>query len=187
MQKLYCYVDETGQDTKGELFLVSVIITEKEQEKLRYKLNQIEERSRKKNAKWIKTKKEVKEKYLSEIFNSNLLKNKIFYAQYSHTKTYIDLTILSVAKAILRKADKKYTSNVYIDGLPKSQTRKFGAGLRKLNIKVRKVRGVKDQSEILIRLADSIVGFVRDHLEKEKYTYSLYSRAIRNKIIQELK
>lgn len=92
-----------------------------------------------------------------------------------------------VAKAILKKADKKYTSNVIIDGLPKGQMRRFGAGLRKLNIKVRKVRGAKDQNEILIRLADSIVGFVRDHIEKEKYTNPLYSRAIRNKVLQELK
>ena len=26
--KLYCYVDETGQDTQGRLFIVSVIIPE---------------------------------------------------------------------------------------------------------------------------------------------------------------
>lgn len=187
MQKLYCYVDETGQDTKGELFLVSVVITEKEQEKIRDKLKTIEKQSKKKNPKWIKTKEEVKEKYLLGIIESNLFKNKIFYAQYSQTKIYTDLTIYSVAKAILKKATKNYTSNVIIDGLPKNQRRKFGAGLRKLNIKVRKVRGAKDQNEILIRLADAIVGFIRDHLEKEKYTDSLYSRATKNEVIQELK
>lgn len=27
-QKLYCYVDETGQDTEGRLFLVSVVVTD---------------------------------------------------------------------------------------------------------------------------------------------------------------
>lgn len=26
--KLYCYVDETGQDTKGKFFLVTVVIEE---------------------------------------------------------------------------------------------------------------------------------------------------------------
>jgi len=29
-QKLYCYVDETGQDTAGKIFIVSVVIIEKE-------------------------------------------------------------------------------------------------------------------------------------------------------------
>lgn len=187
MQKLYCYVDETGQDTRGELFLVSVVITEKEQEKLRNKLKTIEEQSRKKNPKWIKTKKEVKEKYLSGVIENSLFKNKIFYAQYSHTKIYTDLTIYSVAKAILRKASKNYTANIFIDGLSKNERKKFSVGLRKLNIKVRKVRGAKDQNEILIRLTDAIAGFIRDYLEKEKYTNKFYSRAVRNGIIQKLK
>ena len=26
IKKLYCYVDETGQDTKGALFLVTVVV-----------------------------------------------------------------------------------------------------------------------------------------------------------------
>lgn len=34
MEKLYCSVDETGQDTKGELFLVSMVISKAEREHL---------------------------------------------------------------------------------------------------------------------------------------------------------
>ena len=41
-QKLYCYVDETGQDTEGRLFLVSVVITEQEREEFARELEQIE-------------------------------------------------------------------------------------------------------------------------------------------------
>lgn len=33
-QKLYCYVDETGQDTKGKLFIVVAIVIEKEKDEL---------------------------------------------------------------------------------------------------------------------------------------------------------
>ncbi len=29
-QKIYCYVDETGQDTHGDLFIVSVIVSDQE-------------------------------------------------------------------------------------------------------------------------------------------------------------
>ncbi len=42
MQKIYCYVDETGQDTKGEFFLVSVVIAKDERDNLIEKLEEIE-------------------------------------------------------------------------------------------------------------------------------------------------
>jgi hypothetical protein len=44
-QKLYCYVDETGQDTDGRLFLVSVVVTEQEQEAFARELERIEAES----------------------------------------------------------------------------------------------------------------------------------------------
>ena len=47
MQKLYCYVDETGQNTKGRLFIVSVIVTEGEREELARQLEEIEKASKK--------------------------------------------------------------------------------------------------------------------------------------------
>ena len=31
-QKLYAYVDESGQDTKGSMFVVSVLVLEEERE-----------------------------------------------------------------------------------------------------------------------------------------------------------
>ncbi len=45
MQKLYCYVDETGQDTQGALFLVALVIVGQEREKLRKLLRSLEGRS----------------------------------------------------------------------------------------------------------------------------------------------
>ena len=51
-QKLYCFVDETGQDTKGEFFLVAVVIKEAEDlETLQEKLSEIEKLSKKKTEK----------------------------------------------------------------------------------------------------------------------------------------
>lgn len=55
MLKLYCYTDETGQDTKGEMFLVSVLLTEKDDlEALKEKILEIE-RKTKGSKKWTKT------------------------------------------------------------------------------------------------------------------------------------
>ena len=54
-QKLYCYVDESGQDTHGELFIVAVVITDDQREALLSALEQIERDSGKGANKWHKT------------------------------------------------------------------------------------------------------------------------------------
>lgn len=186
MQKLYCYVDETGQDTEGRLFLVSVIITEKEQQELRQKLEEIENKTKKRFSKWIKTKKAIKQKYLQKTIETNLFKDKIFFGQHTQTKAYTEVIILTTARAILKQAPKEYEAYIYVDGLSRSGRRRLASGLRRLRIKVRKVRGARDQSEIFIRLADAMAGFVRDYLEGEKYAKEFYRKAVERKVIQEI-
>ena len=55
--KLYCYVDETGQDTKGALFVVSVAVTKKDRDELRELLAKLEKASGKGKTKWVRTRK----------------------------------------------------------------------------------------------------------------------------------
>ena len=71
-QKLYCYVDESGQDTKGKIFLVSVVITGKERDTLREKLKEIEKLSCKRKKKWSKAKRKQKESYVERIIDSKI-------------------------------------------------------------------------------------------------------------------
>jgi hypothetical protein len=54
-------------------------------------------------------------------------------------------------------------------------------GLRQLNVRVRKVRGINDQSDQFIRLADALAGFVSDSLEGEVVLRELYNQALKNK------
>ena len=54
MQKLYCYVDETGQDTRGNIFVVSVVVTGSERDVLLKFCEETEEKSRKGKFKWGK-------------------------------------------------------------------------------------------------------------------------------------
>ena len=61
-----------------------------------------------------------------------------------------------------------YTTLIYIDGLSRTKRREYGARFRRVGLPVRRVRGItRDESNALIRLADSIAGFVRDALESE--------------------
>ena len=183
MQKLYCYVDESGQDTKGKIFLVSVIIIDKEREEIRKKLEEIEEKSGKRNRKWYKTNNERRLNYIQKIIKSDFLKGRIFYSKYENTKSYVDLTILTAAKAILKNAKDSYETTILVDGLRKSERHYFVLGLRKLKIKIRKVRGVKDENDSFIRLADAVAGFIRDSLEENLKMKNLSKEALDKKII----
>lgn len=164
-KKLYAYVDETGQDTKGLFFLVAVIIAGQERDALRQRLAKIEQASGKYARKWTKTRPEHRVRYIREIISVPALFHCLFYSLYRDTKTYVDLSILSTAKALIAAAGGPYEATILVDGLGRTERHRYAAGLRKLNITVRKVRGVKDESDEFIRLADAIAGFVRGALE----------------------
>lgn len=186
MQKLYCYVDESGQDTKGKIFLVFVIILDKEREEIKKKLEEIEEKSGKRTRKWYKTNNERRLNYIEKIIISDFLKGKIFYSKYENTKAYIDLAVLTVAKAILKNAKDSYKATILVDGLKKTERHYFTYGLKKLKIKVRKVRGIKDENDPFIRLADAICGFIRDSLGENLKFKDLSKDALNKKIIENI-
>ena len=52
--KLYCYVDETGQDTTGKFFIVAIVVADKRRDDLQQWLEAIE-RDSGKRTKWMKT------------------------------------------------------------------------------------------------------------------------------------
>jgi len=186
MQKLYCYVDETGQDTKGKLFLVSVVITRSERERLRNKLRKIEQVSGKGTKKWTRATRAQRKKYIEFIIIENDFLGNIFYARYSDTRAYVDLTILTTAKALLDKAKPPYETTIFVDGLKRTERHRFAAGLRRLKVKVRKVRGIREQSDEFIRLADAVAGFVRDSLEGDQIMEPLYQKAEQNRVIRKI-
>jgi hypothetical protein len=173
-QKIYCYVDETGQDTKGDLFLVALVVTGSERDELLREAERIEQKSGKHLMKWRKTRLERKTAYLRAILSSPQFANKLFFTRYTKTKgAYLDLMALSAARAILQNAPGKFSATVIVDGLHESEVWHFTHVLRSLRIPVRKVRGMKDESNSLIRLADALAGFVRDFIEGEQYAQEI--------------
>mgnify|MGYP000732879227 CR=1 FL=1 len=67
-KKLYCYVDESGQDTKGALFFVSIILTRAENNNLREKLEKIEQQSDKGKAQMDKIQAQAENRIYSIAF-----------------------------------------------------------------------------------------------------------------------
>lgn len=177
MQKLYCYVDETGQDTKGKFFLVSVIIIEKSvRDEVNARLIEIEKKSGKGKTKWHSASANRRIAYLHGIDTISALRQNIFYSVYETSDDYLLFTTYTIAKTITSKSLDSYHAIVLIDGLNERECERVMKGLRQLRVNCKKVRGIRDESDPLVRLADAIAGFLRDYTEEQLYTHELFAK-----------
>ena len=187
-KKLYAYVDESGQDTKGLVFVVSILILEQERDLIYEELEKIEAKTGKKNVKWNKSRHEFRKAYIEEIVKVEKLKRGIFFDTFSDTKKYIELTSFATAKAILKKVNKdEYKVTIFIDGFRKKEIEIFSRGLKDLRISTKKIRGVKkDENNAFIRLVDAICGLVRDADEKNEWAMKALAKLKKEKLVSEL-
>src|SRR3989344_5845088 len=143
-QKLYAYVDESGQDTRGRMFVGGIVVLEQEREKIGQELERIEEQSGKRIKKWHKASHDHRIAYFEDITRSRVFHDTLFFEIFTESRKYIEMTSYATAKAILKKASgDNYTATIFIDGFRKREIEVFTHGLRDLHIKRRKVRGVK--------------------------------------------
>jgi hypothetical protein len=168
MEKLYAYVDESGQDTEGAFFLVAVIVVGKERDEMLRWLEEVERETGKGLRSWHRSRRRERLAYIDRVLGDPRLRRSMFYAHYAHTRAYRDLTLLTIAKALgERMGGKKYKATVIIDGLARTDTRAVAVGLRRIRIPIRKVRGGRDESNALLRLADAMAGFLRAAQERD--------------------
>jgi hypothetical protein len=184
--RIYAYVDESGQDTRGALFVVAVVVVAETRDALRQQLQEIEHASHKQAKKWAKSRPRQREAYIRLLIRNAALAGRIYYSEFRDSRAYVDLMILATAKAVLARAEVPHRATITIDGLGRTERHRFAAGLRKLRIAVRKIRGARDQSEEFIRLADAIAGFVRDGLEGDQTMQPLFENAKQRRIIREV-
>jgi hypothetical protein len=86
-------VDESGQETQGRIFLVSVVVTGETREALRSKLKAIERASGKRDKKWTKARLAERAAYMQAIVQSSDFVDHIYYAHYQDTRSYVDLML----------------------------------------------------------------------------------------------
>jgi hypothetical protein len=186
-KKLYCYVDESGQDTEGQFFVVAVLVTADDREELRRILEKIENESGKRNVKWSRTTNVRRRAYIQRIVAQSELRGKICFSYYRYTKAYLELTAETIADAIASSVREDYKATILIDALPPTHARVVSSILHQLGVSTRKVRGIRDEeSDSLVRLADAICGMVRDSFEGRKFQ-EFYQRAIQRGVIVSLK
>lgn len=186
-RKIYCFVDETGQDTLGKFFLVAVAIKDAgELEKLGKQIEKLEKTSGKNLLKWTRADFKKKIEFLKSLLELAGLKNAIYYSVYENSKGYLPLVSLTVAKTILAQKEENYQAKIIIDGLSESDSLKVKHDLKKLNIHYKNVRGMKDEQNVFLRLADTFAGFLRDCKENKEYTKQLNRKFIKAQIVEEI-
>ena len=186
MQKFFCYVDETGQDTRGELFVVAVVIVGQERNQLRQACEDIERDSLKGRRKWTKTSYSRRLAYIRQILERPIFEGKLHFAIYLDAQDYPALTVQTIAQALNAKGETDYKVTILIDGLPRSLERVVGLQLRQSGIRAKKVRGLKDENDALIRLADAVCGLVRGAGEGQAEMRALFERGIQTGVLQDL-
>lgn len=189
VKKLYCYIEENGQDTQGKIFVVSVVVTEENRDELRTLCEELERISQKGKDKWRTAKHERRMRYMRHIIADDRFKRVLRYEVFRNTKDYDSSTIKGIVSAV--KWDKPagpFTTLVYVDGLSKTKRLEYGARLRHMGLPVRRIRGVsRDEADALIRLADSIAGFIRDALDgKSEEIQDLFKKAKKDEMLVEV-
>ncbi len=156
--------DESGQDTKGKMFVVSTVIYLSSDETIIDKELLKIEGSSEKIKKWHETGDKRRHAYIKEIVNSNFRsKFKIYYSEYQNKSDYSALVGAHIAKSILHYTkDKDYRVKIFIDKLNKKTLKEIGEEIKSFRIKYRKIRGHTEQSSSSIRLADAACGMYRD-------------------------
>jgi hypothetical protein len=188
MQKLYAYVDEAGQHTKGKLFVVSVVIVggEGERERLAGILDQAEKSSGKRRQKWRTSKHEERLAYFKTVLTNPAFKGRLLYSRYRASRAYVDLTVRTVSVAIMASVKGEYKATILVDGLRKPERQAFAVSLRKRGIRTEKVRGIDDEKDAFIRLADALCGMIVDVDEGIEGYAGLFKKALHEGVIVEL-
>jgi hypothetical protein len=186
MRKLYCYVDETGQDPLSEFFVVVAVVSDKEQQQIRNNLLSAETFARTGGLKWHKSRHERRMKYLETVLQRKIGAGEVYFGKYKKPLPYFFPMLETIKKAIMSKAIGDYRATVFVDGIDKKKAAELTNALRLGGIRLEMVRGRRDESEPLIRLADMWSGCIRDAILEEGETKTLFTRAIQTGYLIEI-
>ena len=187
MQKLYCYVDETGQDAASDIFVVVAVVSAQDQEPLREALLEIERIAGIGHGKWHKSLSARRLNYLSMVLERNLCRGEIFFGSYLKPLPYFFPLLEVLEEAIRIKAIPPYTARVYVDGIDRRKAAELTNALRLRGVSLEMVRSRRDESEPLIRVADRWAGCIRGALGGRREERALFERALSANYIAPIK
>ena len=186
MQKLYCYVDEAGQDDASRFFVVVALTSDKDQDTLRKQLEDVEEQAQTHGLKWHKSRHERRMRYLSLVLDRKIAFGEVYVGRYQKPIPYFFPVIDVIEKAVKRAAKGRYRAVIYVDGINKTIAKALTNALRTRGVSLRMVKSRKDENEILMRFVDMWAGCIRSALLDEKDGAELFNRAKRSGYLYEV-
>lgn len=189
-KRLYYYVDETGQDTQGRLFIVGIVIADSDdasegRDELAGLCRLIEQETGKR-AKWHKTTRAKNAAYMRRVIGERVMQGRLCFAVHYDTREYVPFTVNDIERAIRVSGLIEYRAFILFDGLPRSQEQAIGAMLKKRGVLVYKVRGADDETDVLIRLADAVCGLVREATEGNQAMLEIFNAAIKRGVLRDV-
>ncbi len=185
VRKLYCYVDETGQDAGSDYFIVVTIVSEAEQGHMREQLIAIEKETKVGSRKWHKSTPSYRNNYIHEVIKLKPAQTNTYFAKFKRPLPFFLPVLETLSKAIKDTANDNYQAIVYIDGIDKKKALELTNALRLKGINTDRVRSARDESEPLIRLADRWAGCIRN-ADKDESDMKLISKAQKEDILKKI-
>jgi Protein of unknown function (DUF3800) len=178
-RKLYAYVDEAGQDDTSQFFVVSTVVTEKEQDGIREQLLAIEAEAKTYGLKWHRSRHDRRVKYLTLVLNRKVAAGCVYIGRYPKPIPYTPPLIYVIEQAVKDREAAKgyYRAIVRVDGINRKVAITLTNALRAQGVSLKLVKGKRDEGEPLIRLADMWAGCIRSALLGEKDSEALFNRA----------
>ena len=186
MERIYCYVDETGQDVGSDVFIVVAIVSIGDQEVLRSELIKIEQLARTHSLKWHKTSGKQRLQYLSLVLQQHIAFGDVYFGRYQKPLPYFFPMLEVIEKAIKQTRLKEYKALIIVDGIDAYKTPQLTNALRISGIRLGMVQSRRDESEPLIRLADMWAGCIRAAFRADKKTQTLFQKALHSHAIIEV-
>jgi hypothetical protein len=192
--RLYCYVDESGQDTatrprQERIFIVAVAIFEDKRDDIDELCEKIERESGKGRRKWNSCNTESRLTYWRMVLADDRFKHTLCFTktQAAERPDFDARTILSIAKAVQwRNPEPDYSSDIYVDGISESKQSEYARELRAIGVHVRRIHRARDEGYALIRLADALAGLARAASEGDKDARHMLQQALRRGVVAEL-
>ena len=168
-ERYHIFVDETGQHSRGEYFLVcAVAVPTIDLDRVRQEVSALEARIGPSLQKWVHSTIQRKRRYLDEIRGLAEGLAPIHYRNHFGGTDYVAWAGELIADAILARVPEAQVT-VVVDGYNANECRTVQTALKAKSIRWAKVRGARDESEPMLRLADSLAGYLGDVHRRKPY------------------
>jgi hypothetical protein len=167
--KRFYFVDESGQDTRGLVFVVAISVVESNLTEIETACLELEKSSGKGRQKWRGSSSDKRLSFVRSVVEDIRFQGVLCFSAFENIgpAEFDAYTVTAIARTVeLTRDEPRSTSEVYIDGLTVKKQGEYGRQLRRHGISRVFLHRATDQGYPLVRLADTLAGLVRDALDK---------------------